>query len=162
MIEGKSTIQGLLSIEPRMNDLFVEMHLIENAPHNLGENKHYLGVASNLVIFACKRSFELGFDGFVAFTAKTKLISHYIESIGAQVIYGNECMGIFTPAAKKVNSYYKISFMGDKKKYYKLDEVGIVGKQEKKSAASQKYHSQKTGKIFQAARATDTAQSTKK
>jgi hypothetical protein len=40
----------------------------------------------------------------------------------------------------------------DKKKYYKLDEVGILGKQEKKSVASQKYHGKKTGEIFKTVR----------
>jgi hypothetical protein len=38
--------------------------------------------------------------------------------------------------------------MADRKKYYKLDDIGYVGKQEKKSAASQKYHSNKTSKVF--------------
>jgi len=42
--------------------------------------------------------------------------------------------------------------MADKKKYYKLDDIGIIGKQEKKSAASKKYHSKKTGEIFRRAR----------
>jgi hypothetical protein len=42
--------------------------------------------------------------------------------------------------------------MTDKKRFYKLDDIGIVGKQEKKSIASQKYHSKKTGEIFRRAR----------
>jgi hypothetical protein len=64
-----------------------------------------------MVAFVCKRSFELGFEGFVAFTAKTSLVPHYIESLGAQVIYNKNLMGIFTPAAKNlVSSYYKDFF----------------------------------------------------
>lgn len=39
--------------------------------------------------------------------------------------------------------------MADKKQYYKLDEIGIVGSQNKKSSASIKYHQQKTGEFFQ-------------
>jgi len=42
--------------------------------------------------------------------------------------------------------------MTDKKSFYRLDDIGIVGIQEKKSAASQKYHSKKTGEIFRRAR----------
>jgi len=42
--------------------------------------------------------------------------------------------------------------MTDKKGFYKLDDIGIIGKQEKKSAASQKYHGKKTGEIFRRAR----------
>jgi hypothetical protein len=88
-------------------DNYIEMHLIETAPHNKGINREFSGVAGNLVAFACKTSFDLGFEGFVAFTAKTKLIDHYAETLGAQLIYGHERMGIFTEAAKKlVDSYY--------------------------------------------------------
>jgi hypothetical protein len=42
--------------------------------------------------------------------------------------------------------------MSDKKRFYKLGDIGIIGKQEKRSAASQKYHSKKTGEIFRHAR----------
>lgn len=48
-------------IEPM--DGYVEMHLIETAPHNYGQSKQFLGVVGNLVAFACKVSFDLGFDG---------------------------------------------------------------------------------------------------
>jgi hypothetical protein len=43
--------------------------------------------------------------------------------------------------------------MSDKKTYYKLDDIGIVGKQEKKSASSIKYHLKKTGDVLRQARA---------
>jgi|GEM_PF-3039372 len=42
----------------------------------------------------------LRFDGNVAFTAKTSLVKHSIETLGARLIYGRERMGIFTDAAK--------------------------------------------------------------
>jgi hypothetical protein len=105
---GNSQVQGLISLEPIKSQQYIELHLIENAPHNYGSQKQFEGVAANLVAFACKMSFELGFDGFVAFTAKTKLINHYIEKLGAQLLYGHNRMGIFTEEAKNlVNSYYK-------------------------------------------------------
>lgn len=43
--------------------------------------------------------------------------------------------------------------MKNKEKYYKLDNVGIIGSQEKTSASSQSYHKKKTGEIFRQARA---------
>jgi hypothetical protein len=110
-LHGDRRIQGLISIEPVPGQLYIEMHLIENAPHNRGDGKWFTGVAANLVAFACKMSFDMGFNGFVAFTAKTTLVNHYIEMLGAQIIYNRNRMGIFTMAAKKlVNSYYKHYF----------------------------------------------------
>jgi hypothetical protein len=57
-------------------------------------------VAGNLVAYACKLSFQLGFEGFVSFTAKTKLIKHYEESLGAYH-FGGHKMIIPTHSAKK-------------------------------------------------------------
>jgi hypothetical protein len=81
-----TVIHGLISIAQKQG--YLEMHLIESAPFNYGKNKMYYGVPGNLVAFACKRSFELGFDGFVAFTAKTALIDHYVKTLGAVQIGG--------------------------------------------------------------------------
>jgi len=43
--------------------------------------------------------------------------------------------------------------MTDKKKYYPLDDIGIVGTQEKKSALGKKNDERKTGEVFRKARA---------
>ncbi|MEI9918962.1 MAG: hypothetical protein WDO14_09195 [Bacteroidota bacterium] len=108
-LRDDSKIQGLLSIE--VMDNYVEMYLIENAPHNFGKTKTFVGVAGNLVAFACKTSFDLGFDGYVSFTAKSQLVEHYKESLGAVSIYTKERMAIPSESARKlVNSYYKDYF----------------------------------------------------
>jgi hypothetical protein len=105
VITGDGCIQGLLSLQPAEN--YVEMHLIETAPHNYGHLKKYVGVPGNLVAFACKLSFDFGFEGFVGFTAKTQLIKHYADTLGAELIFKNR-MSISGNSAKKlVNSYYK-------------------------------------------------------
>jgi hypothetical protein len=78
------------------------MNLLENVPFNIGKTKLYEGVAGNLVAFACKISFQYGFDGFVAFTAKTKLIKHYEETLGA-CHFGGHKMIIPTHEAKKTS-----------------------------------------------------------
>lgn len=83
------------------------MNLLECAPFNLGKDKLYEGVAGNLVAFACKVSFQKGFDGFIAFTAKTNLIKHYEESLGA-FHFKNQRMIIETLVSKKlVQKYFK-------------------------------------------------------
>lgn len=110
VLQSSDTIQGLISIEVIEN--YIEMHLIETAPHNYGASKKYSGVPANLVAFACKMSFDNGFDGFVAFTAKTQLIGHYISTLGAELLFRNR-MSISGVSAKKiVNSYYKNYIIG--------------------------------------------------
>ena len=97
-------IQGLISLEVKSDHVY--MHLIESAPFNIGKNKTYYGVPGNLVAFACKLSFQRGGEGYVSFTAKTKLIDHYIESLGA-VHFGGHLMVITTPSALKlINKYF--------------------------------------------------------
>ncbi len=85
--EEQNIIQGLICFE--LKEGYVEMHLIETAPHNFGKNKRYIGVMYNLVAFVCKLSFDNGFDGVVAFTAKTTLIKHYQEKLGANKFRGS-------------------------------------------------------------------------
>ena len=92
-----------VSLEPD----HVYMHLLENAPFNIGSNKLYEGVAGNLVAHACKVSFQQGFNGFIAFTSKTNLIEHYQQTLGAYTL-GGQRMIIPTDAAQTlVDKYFK-------------------------------------------------------
>ena len=98
-------IQGLLSLTIETDHVF--MDLVESAPFNIGKNKIYEGVAGNLVAYACKVSFQRGFDGFVAFDAKTKLIEHYEKTLGAYTL-GKQRMVIPTkPAQTLIDKYFK-------------------------------------------------------
>ena len=84
----------------------VYLHLIESSPFNIGRNKTYFGVPGNLVAYACKLSFQRGGDGYVSFVAKTKLIDHYIKTLGA-VHFGGHLMVINTESALKlINKYF--------------------------------------------------------
>lgn len=105
VIKNDDVMQGLISIE--FKDAFIEMHLIESAPHNFVRHKQYLGVAPNLVAYACKTAFELGFEGYVSFIAKTALIQHYIDKLGAKISFKNRMMIDTKSAIILVNSYYK-------------------------------------------------------
>lgn len=83
------------------------MALLESAPFNRGKNKLYEGVAGNLVAYACKVSFQNGFEGYLSFTAKTKLIDHYAKTLGAYH-FGGYLMIINTIAANKlIDQYFK-------------------------------------------------------
>lgn len=106
IVGNPNIIQGLVSISDYKDHFY--LHLIESAPFNMGNPKLYEGVPGNLFAFICKISREKGYDGFVAFTSKTKLIAHYEKALGA-VHIGNHKMIIFPDAALRlINRYYKL------------------------------------------------------
>jgi hypothetical protein len=100
-----AVIQGLLSLSIESDHVY--MHLLENAPFNIGIDKLYEGVAGNLVAYACKVAFQQGFDGFVSFTAKSKLIAHYQKTLGAYVLSRQRM--IIPPASAQIliDKYFK-------------------------------------------------------
>ena len=105
IVNNPNVIQGLISISIEYDHIFI--NLLESAPFNIGKGKLYEGVPGNLVAYACKLSFQKGFDGFVAFTAKTRLIEHYEKTLGAYH-FMNQRMIIETFASRKlVEKYFK-------------------------------------------------------
>lgn len=99
-------IQGLVSFSDEKDHLF--MHLIENAPFNKGKNKIYTGVAGNLIAFLCKKSWDIGYEGFVSFISKTRLIEHYERTLGA-IHVGNHKMVIFPKEVLQlIKKYFKV------------------------------------------------------
>jgi hypothetical protein len=98
-------IQGLISLSDHGDHIY--MQLIESAKFNKGKAKIYAGVPGNLVAFACKLSLDKGYDGYLAFDAKTALVRHYQESLYAKHFKGTK-MIIETPAANRlINQYFK-------------------------------------------------------
>ena len=97
-------IQGLVSISDFEDHYY--LHLIESAPYNLGRNKLYEGVPGNLFAFACKTSWDKGYQGFVSFTSKTKLVEHYEKNLGASHIGGHKMVIYPHDALKLIKKYY--------------------------------------------------------
>ncbi len=105
IVNNPNIIQGLLCLEVKYDHIY--MHLLESAPFNKGKKKMYAGVAGNLVAFACKFSFQRGFEGNVSFLSKSKLIEHYERTLGAFHI-GGRVMIIGTQSALKlIDKYFK-------------------------------------------------------
>lgn len=103
-IKGQNRIEGLICLEPDENFIFV--HLVESAPWNIGSTtKEFIGVGAHLFAVACKKSFELGFDGYVCFEAKTKLMNHDQDSLGAYRISSTR-MAIDTESARVLVATY--------------------------------------------------------
>lgn len=105
IINNSNIIQGLLSLTIEEDHVF--MNLVESAPFNISKNKLYEGVAGNLVAYACKISFQKGFDGFIAFDAKTKLIQHYEKTLGAYRFGGQRMIIPTQPAQILIDKYFK-------------------------------------------------------
>jgi len=108
--DDTARIQGLVSLEEKAG--FIEVHHVENAPHNKHTTKEFVGVGGNLFAFGCKESFRLNMGGYVSFIAKTKLIDHYEKTLGATLINARTAhMIIYPPASKNlVNLYFKNFF----------------------------------------------------
>ncbi|GHS94585.1 hypothetical protein FACS1894207_3050 [Bacteroidia bacterium] len=104
IIEKQSDIiQGLVSVIKKED--YLMLSLIENASFNLGKCKMFKGVAGNMVAFVCKLSLSYGFDGEIVFAAKTKLIAHYEQTLGA-VHIGGQRMIIYEREAKALIKNY--------------------------------------------------------
>lgn len=97
-------IQGLISLVRSPG--FVDVKLLESRPANVGRKKKFAGIPGNLMAYAARLSFQLGFDGFLAFDAKTALIDHYTKSLGAQQIGRSNRMVIETEEAQVLIERY--------------------------------------------------------
>jgi len=103
IVDNPNVIQGLLSLQDKNDHIF--MHLIESNKFNRGIKKVYVGVPGNLVAFACNLSWDKGYEGYLSFESKTKLIEHYRLTLGADLLFGN-IMAIDTKAASKLIEQY--------------------------------------------------------
>lgn len=104
-VNNPTIIQGLLSIEDKQDHIF--MHLIESAKFNKGKDKVYFGVPGNLVAYACKVSVDKGYEGFLAFDAKSVLIKHYQETLYATHFRGLRMFIETSAALKLISQYFK-------------------------------------------------------
>jgi hypothetical protein len=105
-IIDEERVEGLIALKPSKEKQAVVIDIIESAPHNIGKNGEYIGVGAHLFAIACLISLKSGYEGFVCFTAKTNLIEHYQETLGAQQIGNSQDMFLNTAAALKLISIY--------------------------------------------------------
>lgn len=103
-VNNSGIIQGLICLEDKKDHIFI--HLLESADFNKGRLKMYVGVAGNLVAYACRVSFEKGYEGFVAFDSKTALIEHYEKTLGARLFRGHRMFIETRAAAQLVRKYF--------------------------------------------------------
>ena len=104
-VNNPTIMQGLISIEDKQDHVF--MHLIESAKFNKGKSKVYIGVPGNLVAYACKVSVDKGYEGFLAFDAKSVLIKHYEQSLHATHFRGLRMFIETSAALRLISQYFK-------------------------------------------------------
>lgn len=104
-VTNPTVIQGLVSLENEVDHVY--LHLVESVPFNQGKAKIYVGVPGNLFAYACKLAFEQGHEGNVAFTAKTQLLAHYTETLGAWHIGGHRMLLDTAAARYLITRYFK-------------------------------------------------------
>ncbi len=97
-------------MKDRPKNKTVEVADVEAAPHNRTfkngiNSKEYNGVGAHLFAEAVKRSYELGFDGVIEFTAKSNLVKYYEKELGATQITSTR-MFLDEQAAEKLYKRY--------------------------------------------------------
>lgn len=102
-VKGSSEVEGRISL--RIDGGVALVDIVESNPHNVGHLGKYIGVGGHLFAIACLVSLENGCDGYVGFVAKSNLIDHYINAIGAKVISGQR-MAIDEYAAQELIETY--------------------------------------------------------
>ncbi len=112
--DGDNRIQGMVAIKPDPQNYAINLDIVEAAPFNNPHNKkftqkEYAGVGGHLFAEAVKESMLQGYDGYVYFKAKTNLIQHYENELGAVLINPQErIMAIDERSAKVLyDKYYK-------------------------------------------------------
>jgi len=107
-IHNSTIIQGLICFSDKHDHIFIS--LIESSKFNKGKNKLYRGVAGNLIAFSCKVSFEKGYDGVVSFVAKSALVEHYRQTLGAKQFGSGNQMFIDTKESLALVKQYFNNF----------------------------------------------------
>lgn len=114
-VKGDRAIQGMIAMKNDPTNLAVNVDIVESAPQNSPHNrlnttgeKEYTGVGGHLFAEACRRSFEQGYDGFVYFKAKSRLVEYYERLLGAKLINAREHLMLIETkeALRLVERYY--------------------------------------------------------
>ena len=88
-------VQGIIAFVDDRDIAAVKIVNVESAPHNISSLSENFTVGPALFTIACWYSLQCGKEGYVFFEAKTELIGHYRQVLGAKLIRPPLGMGIF-------------------------------------------------------------------
>lgn len=86
LLKEDSQVQGRIALKHILDQYYTHINIVEAAPENIGRLGKYKGVGAHLFAIACKLSWDVGNEGYVQFTAKSHLVEHYRETLGARNI----------------------------------------------------------------------------
>lgn len=99
-------MQGMIALKHIRDQFYTHVDIVEAAPENIGHLGKYKGVGAHLFAIACKLSWDVGNEGYVQFTAKTNLVEHYRETLGARNIDSQKMFIDSYGALKLIKTYF--------------------------------------------------------
>ncbi|WP_295860758.1 hypothetical protein [uncultured Fibrobacter sp.] len=99
-------VQGMIALKHIRDQFYTHVDIVEAAPENIGKTGKYKGVGAHLFAIACKLSWDVGNEGYVQFTAKTNLVEHYRNTLGARNIDTQRMFIDSYGALKLIKTYF--------------------------------------------------------
>ncbi|MCF0223941.1 MAG: hypothetical protein HUK20_06700 [Fibrobacter sp.] len=106
LLKGNPKVQGMIPLKHIRNQFYTHIDVVEAAPENIGKMGKYKGVGAHLFAIACKLSWAVGNEGYVQFTAKTNLVEHYRNTLGARNIDTQRMFIDSYGALKLIKTYF--------------------------------------------------------
>ena len=106
LLKDDTQAQGMIALKHIRDQFYTHVDIVEAAPENIGHLGKYKGVGAHLFAIACKLSWDVGNEGYVQFTAKTNLVEHYRETLGARNIDSQKMYIDSYGALKLIKTYF--------------------------------------------------------
>lgn len=107
LLKESNEVQGMIALKHIRNQYYTHVDIVEAAPHNIGKSGKYIGVGAHLFAIACKLNWDVGHEGYVQFTAKSDLITHYQTTLMAKCIDWHTMYIDSYGALMLINKYFK-------------------------------------------------------
>lgn len=106
LLKDDTQVQGMIALKHIRDQFYTHVDIVEAAPENIGHLGKYKGIGAHLFAIACKLSWDVGNEGYVQFTAKTNLVEHYRETLGARNIDSQKMFIDSYGALKLIKTYF--------------------------------------------------------
>ena len=106
LLKDNPKVQGMIALKHIRDQFYTHVDIVEAAPENIGKTGKYKGVGAHLFAIACKLSWDVGNEGYVQFTAKTNLVEHYRNTLGARNIDTQRMFIDSYGALKLIKTYF--------------------------------------------------------